>query len=81
MIDLKALKSFNQKDFHLFPHISVEDKKKIVKIIQDVVEEDTLLTEANTIHDDDLFKQLGSFDRDQDVLYNLTSQLERYSYQ
>jgi hypothetical protein len=84
MIDLKALKAFSQKDFHLFPHISVEDKKKIAKIIQDVLEEDALLSEVNTINDDDeenLFKQLGSYDRDQDVLYNLTSQLERYSYQ
>jgi hypothetical protein len=84
MIDLKALKSFSQKDFHLFPHISVEDKKKIVKIIQDVLDEEALFSEVKTINDEDeenLFKQLGSFDRDQDVLYNLTSQLERYSYQ
>jgi hypothetical protein len=84
MIDLKALKSFSQKDFHLFPHISVEDKKKIAKIIQDALVEEALLSEVNTMDDHDeenLFKQLGSFDRDQDVLYNLSSQLERYSYQ
>jgi len=92
MIDIKALKSFSQKDFNLFPHINVEDKNKIVKIIQDVLEEDALLSEVNTINDNEcqpslfsdegsLFKQLGSYDREQDILFHLPNPLERYSYQ
>ena len=93
MIDLKALKSFSQKDFHLFPHISQEEKLKIVKIIQDILEEDALLSEVNTVNDFEVqgrsffsdegsfSKQLGSFDKDQDFMFNLTNQLERFSHQ
>jgi len=92
MIDLKALRSFTQKDFHLFPHLSFEDKQKIAKIIQEVLEEDTLFSEVNTItgdypqnsyEDDDnlLFGcMVGSAERHQGGSPSLASKLARNSY-
>lgn len=86
LIDIKALKNFNQKDFHLFPYISNEDKEKVVKIIQDVLDEEALLSEVNTIHECECQNNLTTDGEGfckihfQDPIYNLTSQLDRLSY-
>jgi len=78
MIDLRALRSFTQKDFHLFPHINFEDKQKIVKIIQEVLEEDTLLSEVNTITGGGDYPQ-NSYEDDENLLFGcMVGSAERY---
>jgi hypothetical protein len=49
-IDFDTLKSFSYKDFGAFPQISEHDKEKIVKIIQDVLDEEILMAEINTVN-------------------------------
>lgn len=79
MIDLKALRSFTQKDFHLFPHISFEDKQKIVKIIQEVLEEDTLFSEVNTLTGGGGDYPQNSYEDDENLLFGyMVGSAERY---
>lgn len=78
MIDIQALKSFSKKDFHLFPHISTQDKEKIVKVIEDILEVEALLCDVNILNEKeypfspdsdegDFFKCIGSWERNQDL--------------
>ena len=50
-LDVGALRSFNQKDFHLLPQVTLEDKERLVKIIEEVLEEEAILMEINNIHE------------------------------
>jgi len=91
-VDIEALKSFNPKNFYLFPQISTEDKEKIVRIILDIIEGEAILSEINTIHeehliksfpqnsgeDSDFFTNLGTYESTTDS--NSKKYLHRHSY-
>ena len=50
-IDPKTLRSLSPHTFHIFPKISLQDKEELAKAIQDVLEEEALLSEINTLQE------------------------------
>jgi len=91
MIDLKALRAFTLKDFDIFPQMNNEEKHKIAKIIQEVLEGDTLLYEVNTItgeyqqpnsfsDDENLFKSIGLYGEKHEGSPSLASKLHINSH-
>lgn len=72
-VDFETLKNFSHKDFSKFPQIKDNDKEKIMMMIQDILEEESVLAEINTIHEDiDPFQDenIGSYDSNFDVQLN-----------
>lgn len=89
--DAELLKSFSAKDFHLYPLISNEDKERIVKIIQDILEEEAILSEINTVNeggfatslaqnnveDNGIYANFGSYTSSHE--FSITSFLQKYA--